>query len=87
LPDVDLSLANRVVGILYEDIEHVRVREVSSKAVRGAALDTTTGGGDETFHGGCVKSTGKLLLLRLDTWDDRDREELLVYAAVKVKDL
>lgn len=87
LPDVDLSLANRVVGILYEDIEHILIGEVCSKAVGGAALNTTTRGGDETFDGGCVKSTGKLLLLRLDAWDDRDREELLVYAAVEVEDL
>lgn len=87
LPDVYFPLTNRVVGILYKDIKHIWIGEVGSKAVRGAALNTAAGRGDETFNGGCVKSTGKLLLLGFDTWDDRDREELLIYAAIEVKDL
>ena len=87
LPDIDLSLTNRVIGVLYENIKHVRIGEVGSKAVRGASLDTAAGGRNETFDSGCIKSAGKLLLFRLDAWDDWDRKEFLVYAAVEVKNL
>ena len=87
LPDVNFSLTDRVVGVLYEDIKHVRIRKVGSEAVRGAALNTTTGGRDETLNSGRIESTSKFFLFGLDTWDDRDRKELLVHAAIEVKDL
>jgi len=87
LADVDLALTNRVVGVLYEDIKHIRIGEVGSKAVRGAALNTTSRGGDEPFDGGGVEATSKFLLFGLDTRNDRNRKQFLVYTAVEVKDL
>ena len=74
LPDVDLALTDRVVGILNEYIKHVRIGEVGSEAVRGSALNTTTRRGDETLDGGCVEPASKFLLFGLDAWNDRDRE-------------
>ena len=87
LPDVDLAFTNGVVGVLYEDIKHIRIGEVGSKAVRGAALNTTTGGGDEPFDGGSVEATSEFLLFRLDTRNDRNCKQFLVYTTVEVKDL
>lgn len=87
LPNVDLAFADRVVRVLYEDIKHIRIGEVGSKAVRGGALNTTTRGGDETFDSGCVEATSKFLLFGLDTGNDRNRKQFLVYTAVEVKDL
>jgi len=87
LPDVDLPLTDRVVGVLYEDIKHIRIGEIGSKAVGGGSLNATTGGGDEPFDGGGVEATSKFLFFRLDTRNDRNREQLLVYATVEVKDL
>jgi hypothetical protein len=55
--------------------------------VRGAALNATTGGWDETFNSGCVESTSKFLLLGLYAWNNGDRQELLIYAAIEVKNL
>jgi len=87
LPDVDLALTDRVVGVLYEDIKHVRIGEIGSEAVRGGSLNTTTGGWDEPFDGGCVETTSEFLFFGLDTGNDRNRKQLLVYATVEVKDL
>jgi hypothetical protein len=42
--------------------------------VRGTTLNTTTGGGDKTLNGGCVKSSSEFLLLGFDTRDNRDCE-------------
>ena len=82
LPDVDLTLTDRVIGVLHEDIKHVWVGEVGSKAVRGSTLNTTTGSGDEPFNSGGVEATSEFLLFRLDTWNDRNRKQFFVYAAV-----
>lgn len=87
LPDIDLAFPDRVVRVLYKDIKHVRIGEVGSKTMRGAALNTTTRGGYEPFDSGSVEATSKFLLFGLDTRDDRNRKQLLVYTAVEVKDL
>ena len=74
LPDVDLALTDGVIGVLYEDIKHVRIGKVGSKAVRGGTLNTTTRSGDEPFNGGGVEAASEFLLFGLDTWNDRDRK-------------
>lgn len=51
------------------------------------ALDTAPGCGDETLDGGGVQSSGEFLFLGLDTGNNGNGEELLVYAAVEVEDL
>lgn len=63
LPDIDFALPRRIVGILNDDVEHFRAREVLSETVRGGSLDTTSGSGDEPFDSGSVQSTGEFLLL------------------------
>ena len=50
--------------------------------MRGSTLNTTTGGGDETFDGSGVQASSEFLLLGLDTRDDGDGKELLVNTAV-----
>jgi len=55
--------------------------------MRGATLNTTTRGGYEPFDGGGVEAASKFLLFGLDTGDDRNRKQLLVYTAVEVEDL
>jgi len=50
-------------------------------------LDSSTGGGDESFDGGGEESSGELLVLRLDSLDHGDGEELLVDSSVEVEDL
>ena len=74
LPDVDFAPTDGVIRVLYKDIKHVRVGEVGSEAVRGGALNTTTGSRDEPFNGGGVEATGEFLLFGLDTWNDRNRK-------------
>jgi hypothetical protein len=50
-------------------------------------LDTSTGRRDETFDGSGVETSGELLLLRLDTGNDGNGEELFVDSSVEVEDL
>jgi hypothetical protein len=75
-------LTCRVVGILDEDVEHLRSGEVLAETVRSCPLDATTGCGDEAFYGGGVKPAGKFLLLRLYSRDNGDRKKILEDAAV-----
>jgi hypothetical protein len=84
LPDLEL-VSSRVRRVLNGDTEHLG--EVLTKAVGGSSLDTATSGRDETLDGGGVETSGELLLLRLDTGNDGNGEELLVNAAVEVEDL
>lgn len=84
LPHVQLVAAG-VGRVLDRDVEHLG--EVLAEAVRRAALDAATRRRDEALDRGRVEAAGKLLLLRLDTGDDGDGEELLVHAAVQVEDL
>lgn len=55
--------------------------------MRRSALDPTTGRRDEALDGGRVEASGELLLLRLDSGDDGNGEELFVDAAVEVENL
>jgi hypothetical protein len=80
-----LTVGSRGLGVLDVDVEHLG--EVLAKVVRGTALDTTASGGDEALNSGRVVGTGKLLVLRLDTGDDGDGEDLLVNAAVEVENV
>jgi hypothetical protein len=80
-----VQLLALVVGVLDGDVEHLG--EVLPEAVRRAALDSATGGGDEALDGGGVEAAGELLLLRLDSGDDGNGEKLLVDATVQLEDL
>lgn len=84
LPHVEL-LSGRTTGVLDGDVEHLG--EVLSEAVRRSTLDSSSGGRDESLDGRRVESSGELLLLRLDSRDDRDGEELFVDALVEGEDL
>jgi len=55
--------------------------------VGGSTLYTTTGSRDEPFNGGGIEATSEFLLFGLDTWNDGNRKQFLVYAAVEVKDI
>lgn len=72
-------------GILDLDVKHLG--EVLTEAVGSSSLDTTASRRDKALNGRREKASGELLVLRLDTGDERDSEELLVDAAVKVEDL
>lgn len=50
-------------------------------------LNSTSGGGDETFEGGGVQASGEFLFLGFHTWDDGNGEEVFVDLAVEVEDL
>jgi hypothetical protein len=49
-----------------------------------SSLNTSSGSWDESFDGGSVVSSGKLLLDGLDTWDDGDGEQVDVDSSVEV---
>lgn len=55
--------------------------------VGSSGLDTSAGGGDETFHSGGVITTGKLFLLGLFTGDDGHSEDILVDLSVELKNV
>jgi hypothetical protein len=55
--------------------------------MRGSSLNTTARGRNKTFNRSGIEGTSELLLLGLDTRNDRDSKEFLVHAAVQVEDL
>ena len=55
--------------------------------MRCRGLDAPAGGGDKAFDGRCVEPTSELFLLGLDTWNDRNGEEVLIYLAIEIEDL
>lgn len=50
-------------------------------------MDSATRNGNEALDGGGVESSGKLLLLGLDSRDDGNGKKLLVHSAVEIEDL
>lgn len=87
LPHIQLLLASRIIGVLDDDVEHLGAREVLTETMGSCTLDTASGSRDEALHGRRVQSTCELLLLGLDTGNDRDSEKVLVYFAVELEDL
>lgn len=87
LPHIQLLLAGRIIRVLDNDVEHLRTREVLTETMRCCTLDTASGSRYEAFYGRRVQSTCELLLLGLDTGNDRDSEQVLVYFAVELEDL
>lgn len=82
-----LALAGGVVRIFNTDVEHLWSAEVLTKTVRGSGLDTSSCGRDEALDSGGVQATSELLLLRLDTWDNRNGQKILVHSTVEIEDV
>lgn len=55
--------------------------------MRCGCLDSAARGWDESFEGSGIQSSCEFLLLRLDTWDNGDGEEVFVDLTVEVEDL
>lgn len=87
LPDICLTLSTRVVRVLNEYVEHLRARKILPEAVGSGSLDPASGCWDKAFYGGGIQSSGEFFFLRFHTGDDGDCQELLVDAAVEVKNL
>ena len=75
----------RTARPLELDVEHLG--EVLAEAVAGGALDGAPVGGDKAFHGGCVQTTSKLLLLTLHALDHGHGQKLFVYPSVQIENL
>jgi len=52
-----------------------------------SSLDSSSSGGDESFDGGGVVSSGEFLLGRLDTGDNGDSEEVGIDSSVQIENL
>lgn len=87
LPHVRLALLGRVVGILNENVEHLRAREVLAEAVGSCALDTASGCWDEAFQGRRVQATCELLFFGLDTGNNGNGQEVLIDLAIELENL
>ncbi|KAH3664938.1 hypothetical protein OGATHE_003753 [Ogataea polymorpha] len=71
--------------VLNRDVEHLG--EVLAEVVRGGTLNTPAGGWDVSFASGGVQTSGKLLVLSLNTLYDRNSKQFLVNARIKIQDL